>query len=136
MPSLQLWIGAGLLGLLIVSGSLNACQHRTIGNLRSELGSTRAKLDTAVSANQSQSDAIGRLEESQRQWEQECTLSADIKTQAAQAVEFRSRIQSLSGELAKVKANASPSCKALLETDFGAACPDILGVMRERAANR
>lgn len=136
LPSPALYAGAGLLGLLVLSGGINACQHRTIGELRTELGEKKAQLDSAIWANASQTKAIDDLKAANDNWAATCVSPTAMLQEAAKAAEFRARIESLSGELAKVKANASPSCKALLETDFGAVCGPLTDVLRERATHR
>lgn len=136
LPSPALYVGAGLLALVISLGGVVSCQHRENGQLRDQKAQLAASLKSATDANESQSKAIGTLETANADWASKCTATEVLKQQAAVADEFRKQKDALAGELAKVKAHASPTCQTLLATDFGAVCPDVAGLMRERANGR
>lgn len=133
LPSPALIVGGILLTLLIASGALNACQHRENGHLRDQKATLTANLQTATDANDSQSKAITSLENANNLWAKSCTTSVEIVAQAAAATGYRARVESLSGELAKVKAHASADCQTLLATDLGALCGPVSDLLRERA---
>jgi hypothetical protein len=134
LPSPALYVGAGLLTLLVASGGLNACQHRENATLRDAVASERAARAAAVSANKSQSDAITKLEKSVALWKAAASISDDLRNQAAQAADYRARLDRQAADLHEVKVHESPDCQSLLAMDFGARCPVLAGRLRELAA--
>lgn len=134
LPSPALYAGAGLLALLIASGGLNACQHRENASLRDTVASERAARAVAVSANQTQSDAITALEKAVARWKAAATVSDDLRAQAAQAAGYRAQLERRAASLHEVKVHESPDCQSLLAVDFGARCPVLAGRLRELAS--
>lgn len=130
LPSPALYAGAGLLGLLVASGALNACQHRENASLRESLATERAARAVAVEANQSQSEAITKLENAVEQWKQAAAISDDLRTQAAQAADYHAQLDRLSADFRQVKAHESTDCQTLLAVDLGTRCPAVAAKLR------
>lgn len=133
LPSPALYLGAGLLALLVASGALNACQHRENASLRDSVAAEQAARAVAVSANQTQSESITKLENAVALWKAAASVSDDLRTQAAQAADYRAELDRLSTDIHQVKAHESPDCQTFLAMDLGARCPAVAGRLRELA---
>jgi hypothetical protein len=133
LPPPALYAGASLLALLVASASLNSCQYRENARLRDTVASERAARAVAVDANQSQADAITSLEKDVALWKAAATVSDELRNQAAQAADYRARLERQTADLNQVKTHESPDCQSLLAVDFGARCPALAGRLRELA---
>lgn len=110
-------------------------QHRENASLRDSLATERAARAVAVEANQTQSDAITKLEAAVKQWQEAAAVADDIKAQAAQAADYRAQLDQRATDFHQVKAHETPDCQSFLATDLGARCPAIAGRLRELAAD-
>lgn len=132
---LLIWVCAGLLGALMITGGFAGCEHHNAVAARAERDAAEAQRDTAIDANKSNMTTIEAQGAALNKW---MSLGASpdevAKLMASAARAIKEANQKLDEMLsAKEKDRANPECGALLGASLQRACPTIARGLRNAA---
>lgn len=129
---LLMWVCAGLLGALIVTGGFAGCEHVNANAARAQRDAAEAARDTAVDANTSNQVTIEAQDRALDKWmklgsspEEVARLVTKTLTAANAAVTEATAVLK-----AKETERANPECAAVLGANLERACPAIARGLR------
>jgi len=132
---LLLWVCAGLVAALVVTGSFAGCEHHNAKVARAERAAAESQRDTAIDANKSNVTTIEAQQKALEQWKALGITPGEAKAAVLLAVENHAKAEQLAAELKNAKEHdrANPDCNAILSADIERACPLVVLGLRDVA---
>lgn len=130
------YIYGGICLLFLLLGGYAFYQNRHISGLEHDKAVLQAGLTKAIDANADQMLTINTLESANREFARDARVQAtEYLATVADLARANAKRQELQSTLAKLEAKdfQLPACKALLDTDLAAVCPDVAAAAKERA---
>jgi len=136
---LLLWVCAGLVAALVVTGSFAGCEHHNAQAARADRDAMKSQRDTArrdraevIKANESQQETIDAQSKALDEWLKIGVTPEEVEDLVAGVRAKKAELEQLVAENQKRKEmdNANPDCDRLRQVDFESVCRNRARVLR------